>query len=172
MFRWAKCFVFLDSLLLSHFGLSALYWPCLPAWHRSTAVQSAFPYMVMLTVVQLPQKTRSHTPTPLSYLWLIYVIKHPERFGLAWVPVFCLWSSRTGTCWPQCRQPGTRWSAAWEQFDNYFTYFVRWYSEDIFWTHAQKYFSLLIWIHFKKKLRQKISWLGPLISVISGTIPL
>ena len=148
--RWAKCFVLLDSwticcpVLGSRHGVLANTWPCPPAWHRSTAVQSAFPYMVMLTVVQLPQKTRSHTPTPLSYLWLIYVIKHPERFGLAWVPVFCLWSSRTGTCWPQCRQPGTRWSAAWEQFDNYFTYFVRWYSEDIFWTHAQKYFSLLI----------------------------
>ena len=55
--RWAKCFVLLDSgivaVLFGAFGIVQYLPTPDPArrpWHRSTAVQSAFPNMVMLTV--------------------------------------------------------------------------------------------------------------------------
>ena len=45
------------NLLLPFFGTSALYvlattWPSPPAWHRSTAVQAASPYIAKLQVLQ------------------------------------------------------------------------------------------------------------------------
>ena len=52
--RWAKCFVLLDSWTFCCPVLGSRHctntWPFLSAWHRSTAVQSAFSDMVMLTV--------------------------------------------------------------------------------------------------------------------------
>ena len=84
--RWAKCFVLLDSwticcpVLGSRHGVLANTWPCPPAWHRSTAVQSAFPYMVMLTVrVRRWRFCSTLTddtclPPPFSYLGMITVI--------------------------------------------------------------------------------------------------
>ena len=66
--------------------------PCPPAWHHSTAVQSAFPYMVNANCtavhgekVQFSQKTRCHLP--FSYLgminlWFICIYKEINNFNI------------------------------------------------------------------------------------------
>ena len=59
-------------------------WPCPPARHHSPAVQSAFPYMVILIVRRwriCSTLTEDTLPPPFSYLGTIYLRVYPMTCG-------------------------------------------------------------------------------------------
>ena len=76
---WAKCFVFLESWTFCFPVLGSRHctgtcqwpnnWPCLPAWHRSSNVQSAFPYMAY-AICTASHRRRVAKP-PFSHLGMI-----------------------------------------------------------------------------------------------------